>query len=290
MSFISIRGVHPPRIVVSIALIAWLLVGAVAHAASSPDAGKVNRLIDAAGIGHSLRQVLPGMVSGFDDPGQDIPANVRSALREAAGQAFRPDPMIERVRARLGVALTARQLDDTLAWLDSPLGRRITAMENEAAEPAVLAPMQSYARELERRPPGKRRAELIGELNLATGASEFNAVMMEAAVLATALGMNAAQPVQQQVPADVLRQTVKSSLPDLRKQTEQVVTLALHYTYRSLSDPELESYLKFLKSPSGAAYSKAAIAGFTDAMLEANGRFMQAIPKAIAKYKGLSGT
>jgi hypothetical protein len=291
MSFTPVYRGHLTRIVVGVLLIAWLLADHVSHAASSPEtAEKVNRLIDVSGLRHTARQVLPGMAGSFDDPSQKIPGNVRAALRDAAAQAFQPDPMIERIRARLGATLTARQLDETLAWLDSPLGRRITAMENEAAEPAAVPRIQGYARELERRPPGKRRADLIRELNLATGAGEFNALMMEATLLATALGLNAAQPVQQQLPSDVMRQRVRSSLPQLREQTDQVVILAMFYTYRPLSDQELGSYLKFLKSPSGAAYSKGAIAGFGDAMLEANGRFMQAIPKAVAKHKGMTGT
>lgn len=290
MSFTAVYSSHLPRIVGSV-ILTLFLVDHFSHAATSPEtAGKVNRLIEASGLGHIVRQIQPNIVSGFDMPDQSIPDNVRSALRDAAKQSFLPDPMIERMRARLGAALTARQLDDTLAWLDSPLGRRITAMENEAAEPAAVERMQGYARELEKSPPTKRRTELIGELNIATGSSELNASMLEATILASALGFNAAQPVQQQMPADVLRQRVKSSLPKLREQTDQLVTLSMLYAYRSLSDRELESYLKFLKTPSGAAYSKGALAGFSDAMLEAIGRFMQAIPKSLAKHKGMSGT
>ncbi len=280
-----------PRVVSSAVLVAGLLFGQPSHAASSPDtAGKVNRLMDASGMSHSVRQVLPGLVSSFDDPNQKVPLDMRKALREAAEQAFRPGLMIERIRARFGTALTARQLDDALAWLDSPLGRRITALENAAADPAAGPRMEAYAREIEKRPPAKSRSDLIGELNLATGAGDFNAVIVEAAILASALGLNAAQPVQQQQPPDVIRQRVNSSVPGLRKMTEKLVTLEMLYAYQSLSDQELRSYLKFVKSPSGAAYSKAAVAGFTDAMMEANGRFMQALPKAVAKHKGASST
>ena len=273
-----------------IVLAASLLAVHASHAASSPEtAKKVARLLDAAGIAHTVRQVLPSMTMGFDDPSQKIPTNVRVALREAAGQAFQPNPMIERVRTSMGKAMTARQLDDTLAWLDAPLGRRITALENESAEPGALPKVQAYARELEKKPLSPRRVELIREMDAATGASEVNMLMTEAGILAVALGMNAAQPVQQQMPLDTLRQRVKATMPQLRQQLNELVTLGMSYTYSSLSDQELESYLKFLKSPSGMAYSKAAVGGMTEAMMEANGRFMQLIPKSIAKHKGTAG-
>jgi hypothetical protein len=57
-----------------------------------------------------------------------------------------------------------------------------------------------------------------------------------------------------------------------------------------LPDRELESYLKFLKSPSGAAYSHSGTEAFREAMLEAIGRFMLEIPKALAKHKGMADT
>lgn len=252
-------------------------------------AGKVSRLIDLSGIGHVATQVLPGMLIGIDDPQPGVPAGIRSALRDAATQAFQADTMIERIRIRLGSALTGGQLDDALSWLDTPLGRRITSLENAASEPAAMAEMRAYAQELQQRPAPKHRADLISELNAATGASELTASIMEASVLATAFGFNAAQSVQQQVPADLLRQRVKSSLPQLRERLDQTVTLSLFYAYRSLSDQELAVYLNFLKSSSGAAYSKGAVEAFREAMLEAIGRFMLAIPKAMVKHKGTKG-
>lgn len=279
-----------PRAAAGIMLIGWTLAGHVSHAASDPAAdAKVGRLLEASGMAHSVRQVLPGMVQGINTPQPGVPANVRGALRDAAMQAFQPGPMMEKVRVRMGAALTDRQIGDTLSWLDSPLGSRITAAENEAAEPAALGRMEAYAKELERQPPSKQRVNLIGELNRVTGSGELTASMLEAAVLASALGVNAAQPAQQRVPGDVLQKQVKASLPQLRKQAEQMVTLGLHYSYRAFTDKDIQSYLNFLKSPSGVAYSKAAVAAFREAMLDAMGRFMQAIPKALDKHKGAIG-
>lgn len=265
------------------------LLGA-AGSGQAADTQKVNRLIDVSGMEHIVRQLLPGMLSGFDDPSQNIPANLRAALRDATAQAFQPDPMIERLRVHLRASLTARQLDDALAFAESPFGLRVTAMEKAVTEPAAVAGLEKYARELERRPLEKRRADLIAGVDLATGSSELSALMLEAGMLATVLGLNAAQPVQQQVPVDILRQKVKAGFPQLRQHSDQFTTLALSYAYRSLSDKELESYLRFLKSPSGSAFSKAALEGFRAALVEANARYMQAIPKALTKHKGVAGT
>ena len=278
------------RIAASVLLIAVFVGGQLSHAAGPPGAGStVNRLVDVSGMAYATRQILPSILSGMDEPLDGVPVEMRAGLRDAATQAFQPDPIIERITARLGATLTARQLDDALAWLESPAGLRITALENEAAEPTAAERMQAYGRELEQNPPAAQRVRLIGELNRASGSSEMAVKIMEAVVLATALGVNAALPVQQRVPVDAVRQQVKASLPQLRREADKMVMLNMLYAYRSLSDPELEAYLGFLNSSSGAAYAKGALAAVGDAMLEAIGRFMAAIPKALEKHKGAIG-
>jgi hypothetical protein len=280
-----------PRILGSALLAACCCAEPVAHAAAAPDAGvKADRLMEVSGMAHSIRQIQPTMTGSFDRPQQDIPDNVRLALREAAWLAFQPNPIIEQVRARLGAMLTGPHLDKTLAWLESPVGRRITDMENAAGEPAAASQVESYGRELEKRPPTKRRTDLITQLMAATGSTEFSATMLETAFLATALGINAAQPVQQRSPIEMVRQRIASVLPKLQKDNERDLAVSMHYAYRTLPDRELESYLKFLKSASGAAYTKDTLKAVREAMNDAMSRYMQAIPRALADQAHSVGT
>jgi hypothetical protein len=272
-------------------LLALLLPGAWAHAASTDAAARVNRLMEASGINHAVNQVLPGILGGFDDAQQQqqpMPLQVRAAMRDAATQGFQTAPMLEKVRAKLG-ELNEKQFDDTLRWLDTPLGRRITELENSANEPAAMQKIEAYAQERQKQPAPRSRMRLIQDLNRVTGAQEMSNNIMEAIMLATALGMNAAQPREQQTSPEALRKEIKSSMPDIQKQTEQFVTSSMLYTYRPLTDKELEAYLQFSRSASGTAYNKSATAGMSDALLEAIGRFMTAIPKAMERTKGAAG-
>jgi hypothetical protein len=280
-----------PRILGSAFLAACCFADPVAHAAASPGADvEANRLMEASGMAHSIRQIQPAMTGSFDQPQEGLPDNVRLALREAAWLAFQPNPIIEQVRARLGATLTGPHLDKTLAWLESPVGRRITDLENAAAEPAAVSQIEDYAKELEKRAPSKRRTDLITQLMAATGSTEFSATMLETAFLATALGINAAQPAQQRSPVELVRQRITSLLPKLQKDNEQQLAVSMHYAYRTLPDRELESYLKFLKSASGAAYTRDSLKAVREAMNEAMGRYMQAIPRALADQAHSVGT
>jgi hypothetical protein len=284
---------QPLRGVRFLALYAWLALfncGPL-HAASADVTGKISQLMEASGINHGLRQVLPSILSGFDGDGsrQPIPVNIRAGLRDAAIQGFQMVPMQEKVRAKMSSALSEKQIDDVLVWLDAPLGRRITALENAANDPAAAPKMQAYAAEVQRNPARDSRIQLIRELNRASGAEDMMNTITEATALASTLGINAAQPVQRQIPAERIRKLIKDNMPRIHKQTAQFAMLAFLYTYRELSDQEVETYLKFAKSASGVAYHKSSATGFTDALLEAVARFMEAIPNAIKRSKGSVG-
>jgi hypothetical protein len=287
----SARSSHAARGV----LMLWvaLLTGGWAGGlcAATADSAKVERLMEASGISHSLKQMLPGVLSGFDEAQQQkvMPVQVRAALRDAATQAFQTAPMLEKVRARLS-GLSAAQIDDALNWLGTPLGRRLTALENAVSEPDAPEKIAAYAQTLQKKPAPAARLKLIQELDRASGASEMLGNTMEAIMLATALGMNAAQPRQQQMPPEALRKQIKAGMPDVQKQTEQYATVALLYTYGTVTDSDLETYLKFMRSPSGAAFTKLGTAGYSDALFDGIARFMTAIPKALERSKGAVGT
>jgi hypothetical protein len=278
----------PTRLTLSIALVAWLcaMLPAVASAAS------IDRLMEASGIRHTLDQFPKSMLASIDAPmpGAEIPEQIRQGLREAALQGLRAEPIIESVRARLARELPADVIDACLKWLDAPLGKHITGLENAASEASAMPAMAAYAQELQTRPPLPSRLKLIEDLVAATGGVDTIASVMEASVLATALGVNAAQPRQSQAPADLLRRKIREALPDLRTQAQEAATVMSLYVYRSLDDRQLGAYLEFLRSPPGAAYSRSTAGAVNDAMTEAMGRFMLAIPRAIERSRGAGRT
>lgn len=271
------------------ALIACLATIAFSHASQPVGATvKLDRLIEISGIAYSVQQLPANIASGFDD--QDLGKDVQGALHEAAILAFRPDPIIAKVRATMAAALDARQIDETLTWFESPLGRRITDMENAAFDPAANDRILAYAKRLKERPAARHRTELVTKIAAATQSDELNAMIVETTYLASALGINAAQAPEDRITVEALRKRVKAVAPDLRKQSDQSLMLTMLFSYQALSDKELESYLRFLTSRAGAAYSKSSAAGMREVLLEQMGSFMQAIPKAITNQKGRVST
>jgi len=255
-------------------------------------AASIDRLLEASGMRHSLSQLPTTMVAAMDapQPGVDIPYDMRLALKDAATEAFQAEHMIGIVRSRMARDLSERQVGDVMAWLVAPLGKRITDLEKESSDPSAMQGIENYARALQKVPPAPARVALAQELNAATGSTEVAAALMESIALATALGLNAAQPRQSQVPTEILQRDIKKAMPQFRQQAESIVLVSILYTYRSLSDAELTQYVRFMQMPSGVAYARSGAAATREALTQATGRFMLAIPKAMERSRGKGQT
>lgn len=259
--------------------------------AQAAHAATVDRLMDVSGMRHALAQ-LPGVVgASFDSPqAADMPPALRSAMRDAAGQAFRAQDLAAVVRDRLARDLSERQVADAVAFYETLLGRRIIEMEMKASEPAALPQFEAYARELQQRPAPEARRRLIEAYDAATGSTDAAVAIMESTALAVALAFNAVQPRQAQVSAQDLQRKLKEAGPQLQSQARAYVAASLLYTYRALGDRELGDYVRFLQTPSGAAHARASAQAFRHVITEAMARFAQSLPKAVERSRGAART
>jgi hypothetical protein len=248
----------------------------------------IDRLLEASGTRHAIAQIPATIAASLDtpQPGVDLPHDVRLALKDAAAQAYQAEQLIKVVRDRMGRDLSEGQVGDVMTWVATALGKRIVELEKQSSDPSAMRSIEAYARDLQRSPPPAARVALARELNAASGSAEVAAALVESMTLATALGLNAAQPRQSQVPNELLEQDIKNALPQMRQQAEGIVLVSILYTYRSLSDAELSQYLRFMQTPSGAAYARSGAAAMREALAQATGRFMLAIPKAMARSRG----
>jgi hypothetical protein len=275
-----------------LAMLAWLPargdVGAANPGAAAHDP-RVDLLMERSGLLHTLRQVRPGVLSGMREGQGDLPMAVSRAMAQSAERAFQSERMIAEVRAHLAANLAADDVSAVLEWLDTPLGRHVTQLENAAATPEAQARLQAYAHALGEDPPTPERLSLCQRLDQVTHASELMGQLLEAAMLAGAAGANAAQPMERQVPPEVLRRMLQQQFGAQLGQVQQLVVLTQLFTYDALSDAELRQYLDFLQTPAGTRYLGESGAALRQSIIDALGRFMQYLPAAIRASEGVIG-
>lgn len=267
------------------ALLFALLVGAASNVRAE---GSVERLMDVSGLRHSLEQLPAVILTTLDahEPDMEMPAQIRVAMKDAARQAFRADVLLATAKDHLERSLDAQHMASAIAFYETPLGRQLTALERDLADPSTAGVFDTYARELAARPPSHARMKLIEAYDAATGSSEAVLAVMESTALAVALGLNAAQPRQAQLSSQDLKRRIREALPQVETQARLHVMASVLFTYRRLGDAEFAEYVRFLEAPSGATYARASAQVFQRIMTEAMGRLMQALPAALERARG----
>jgi hypothetical protein len=181
-----------------------------------------------------------------------LPAAIYQALVDNSNQRFAPAAMDQRALASLRQQLADPQ--PALAFLHSPLGRKITASEVQATRREQLA---QHANGMPRSTADASRRLLIGHLVQALPAKEAGAEV------SLALAGVAADSLSQMIPGllggEQAQGLLNSQRQRLMGQIAGDLDNTLLYVYRGLSDPELDEYVSFAESAAGQAYYQASL-------------------------------
>ncbi len=164
---------------------------------------------------------------------------------------FNAEALYARMALELAHDVDAAKLTDTFAWYDSPVGRRITAVELAAARFAGEHDA-SVAPEADRPLPG--RVALVERLDAGLGASETTVDITVAVVRSLVEAIQPALPAL----ANLSRSQLDEQLAVARNRMLTVFKPAyiagMVVAYQSLSDAELGAYLRFVESEAGRWY------------------------------------
>jgi hypothetical protein len=254
-------------------LMATVLLGLAGPAVSAKVKSKAFGEMEEIFFLSGLEAQLEGFAGSLDaslsqQSGTFAPAQLR-VLRTAVANSFAADELRPRVQAGLAQRYDARGASGTLAWLRSPLGRRITRLEEEHSTSDSMAELEAFANSLAESPPSSRRLEQIDALNRAIGAADVGVDLALTAALGVALGANASQPIGQRADEAQLRLAVQAQRSALAEQMQALLQLNSLKTYQSLSDDDLTTYLAFASSAAGQWYHEAVVKELVAALEEA---------------------
>ncbi len=230
-----------------------------------------------------LSQTIPG-----DDQAQKLPKEVLSALSASAQQAFAPEMLKKVVLAELTGKLTDRDIKEVLLWLDSPLGKRCTQLEEAGSTSKALAVMQQYAAGLKNSPPTAERMKLLREFDSAVKCTETAVAVAIKTQIAVAVAVNATFPVEQQKPLDDIAREIEKTRPAVEASVRSHMLISCLYTYRSLTDAEIRLYTAFARTPAGSRYHLVGMTAFEKAIFAGATKWGQSIGDIIKGVKSNS--
>ena len=242
-----------------------IVLGAAASALAQAQPDESHRLAQAlvvrSGLAEQLKSLPRQLELELRLARGPVPDEVLAALTEAAKESFDPRTLREDVMLTLARGMTVADMSEALAWLETPLGRRVTRAEERSAATLTPQALQAFAEGPEKKPLGERRARLISELVAATKGVEHAANLTEGVAR-----------LRSSLPPEVLREQIAASVPTVYA-----------YVYREVAHSDLGAYVRFSRSPLGVRYTDAVMAAFTGAMLRASLRMGPAIERSLQR-------
>jgi hypothetical protein len=226
-------------------------------AACAGDILTSEELIKKAGIDASLKafaKAIEEAPAQMKAQGAGLEQTFADAWHDAAKKAFSADKLEIMLAAKMRGAFSEDEQRSLSAYLESPLGKKITAIEVSAADnmtedkmPSIL---QSYQK-LKADGAKKDRVDLYIEIEKAVKAADATVTAMLNVSLAMESGLLASGKLPGPMDFDDLRSKFEASRSQLRGSVQDMVMAMMAYTYGPLTPADLRAYISFLKSPAG---------------------------------------
>ncbi|BBO75623.1 hypothetical protein DSCW_30400 [Desulfosarcina widdelii] len=236
-----------------------------------------------AGLEEQVLQLPMVVQVGFDqavatdDRLKAMPRTVIGEIRASIETVFAPENIKRAILSECREKLSIDDLKKVLAWLDSPLGRKFTQLEEAASTPEKYTEMQQFAQMLQESPPLPERLEIIGRLDEAAKATETSVEVAMNTQLAITIAIVASLPKEQRPTYDNLAAVVEQTRPQIESAMRAQTIVSLLYTYRNVTETELDQYIEFASYPTGKNYHDAVVSGLKKALLEGSYAWGKAI-------------
>ena len=211
-----------------------------------------------SGLDHQIQQMprwyatlVDQVFASIELGGQRIPGKTKRIVRQTFLDALDAEGMQGEVRHRLEQELPEQVVKPTVDWLRTDLGRRITALENEASSPESAIQQAAFAMQLQFEPPSPERMQLTRRLEEATGSSDQAVEGWETVAVALGIAMTAGMANPRPDGKDILRERLAKLRPDMKILLLQASLRHMLFTYKTLTDEELRHYVEFLESATG---------------------------------------
>lgn len=215
-----------------------------------------DEMLELSGIRAQLPDVMRQLASDVLRGRADLAEPDRARARAALEGAFDPARVYGLVRDAYAEHSPPERRHGAAAWLRSPAGRRIVALEREGAR-TPAATLEAFAAALRQRPPSPGRLELLERLDWVSGSAELSADLVVAVQRGLARGLATALPAERRLRPGQIDTGVAERRPHLLAPIRETLRLRLLYHFRDLSDEELREYVAFESSADGRAHGRA---------------------------------
>jgi hypothetical protein len=255
------------------ALATILLIPLVSVQARGNDATArkvMQELYELSGLESQIDSIADLVSQGLAQQPGRIPPQTRAAVERALRRAYDAGELEKAVLADLEGRHDARHAAGALAWLRSPLGRRIAHIEAESATTAGAHALEEFARALQENPPRPERLALEQRFDAALQNTASMVELTIATSIGIAIALDATHPVDRRSDPEQMRSDVENQRAELHSMLRPNSVVAFLYIYRELSDEEIDAYIAFGETDAGRWYTDSMMGAFVAAITSAS--------------------
>ncbi len=230
----------------------------------------VRTLMQKSGLSKQIEQIPAAMQADIvraslesDNP---LSQSEIDDLSRKAAEAFNAGILKDTVERYILGTLPEKDIRMVLAWVNSPLGEKISRLEEEAATPAAYQEIQKIAAQEIKK---SARSELLSILDNAIKATDVGVNIAINVQVAFILAVTAGMPAEQRPSVEDILTEVSKDKAQLRQNIERETMAGFLYAYRSLTDSEIEKYIEFAESGPGKKYHAVSAEGLNAALMQA---------------------
>lgn len=218
---------------------------------------KIDELLELSGARAQLVGLVGRVAADLRPASGQMGAADLAAVDRILAQSLRHEAVYGAVRDVFLPQVDRPSLEATAAWLRTPVGRKIVALEITSAQPGADQKVAEYTAILKAKPPVARRLELLQRLDWVTGANDTSADLVAAIARGLTAAVSAAGPPDGRLRPGQIEDRATQVRARSSETLREVRTMSMLYTYHTLEDDELSEYVRFSGSDAGRWYNTA---------------------------------
>jgi hypothetical protein len=224
-----------------------------------PKAGptKIDELLELSGARAQLVGLVARVAADLRPPPGQMSAADMATIDRILTQSLRHEAVYGAVRDAFLPQVDRPSLEATAAWLRSPVGRKIIALEVASSQPGAEQKIVEYTAVVKANPPPARRLELLQRLDWVTGANETSADLVAAIARGLSTAVSAAGPPESRLRPGQIEDRAAQVRARASETLREVRTMSMLFTYQTLEDDELSEYVRFSGTDAGRWYNTA---------------------------------
>lgn len=216
-------------------------------AVNSVLADEMNSVIEAfvslSRLDEKIDRFSAGVIGNIENDRNAMPVDVFDKYKEIIVNYFDPLVLKENVRVVISERYDDKKMGKMIDFLKHPKVELMTQREESSKSLQAAQDMQDFFAGLQHSSPTEERKRLIEKIDSVKRSSSFVVDMQVELFKAITWGMRGLSPDNQRITEDQLNQMALDMKAKLDVHMEQQVWMSMLFSYKDMSDTELEEYI-----------------------------------------------